>query len=152
MFGLNVFIPDPVGTINERKQDNYNIQFRKNDAKLMITEQHTGNNFRQIGSSLPPQYPDHYKIHHRSVTMDLNNLQNFNPTSPGITYFEEHDTNKHIHNMLKSGQGMHSHPPNKTTPNHRDTTIPDKIEKWRKNNNVFQVEASHSHKLNFVKV
>jgi len=152
MFGLNVYVqPNPVGTIDATKQNNYNIQFRKNDANLMITEQHTDNNFRQIGS-LPPQYPDHYKIHHHSVTMDLNNLQNFNSTSPGITYFEEHDTNKHINNMLKSGQGMHSHPANKTTPNHRDTTIPDKIEKWRKNNNVFQVEASHNHKLNFVKV
>jgi len=75
------------------------------------------------------------------------NLQNFNPTSPGITYFKEHETNKHIHHG-----GMHSHPANKTTPIHRDTTVPDKIEKWRKRSNIFEVEASHSHKLEVVKV
>jgi len=47
---------------------------------------------------------------------------------------------------------MHSHPANKTTPNHRDTSIPNKIEKWRKRSNVFEVEAQHSHKLEVVKV
>ena len=147
MFGLNVFVqPDPVGTIDATKQDKYNIQHRKNDANLMITEQHTDNYFRQEGD-LPSQIPHHYKIHHHSVTMDLNNLQNFNPTSKGITYFEEHETNKHIH-----GGGMHSHLPNKTTPNHKDMSIPNKIQQWTKRTNVFESPIEHSHKLNFVKV
>ena len=147
MFGLNVYVePDPTGTIDATKQDNYNIDHRRNDAKLFINETHTDNYFRQE-KDLPPQYPYHYKIHHDSVTMDLNNLQNFNPTSAGVTYFKEHDTNKHIHHG-----GMHSHPANKTTPIHRDTSIPNKIEKWRKRSNIFEVEAQHSHKLEVVKV
>lgn len=150
MFGLNVFVePDPTGRIDATKQDKYNIQFRKNDANLMITEQHTDNYFRQEGD-IPSQIPHHYKIHHESVTMNLNNLQNFNPTSKGITYFEPHETERHIHH---SSQGsMHSHPANETKPNHRDNTITDKIEKWRKRSNVFESPAEHSHKLNIVKV
>jgi hypothetical protein len=146
MFGLNVYVPDPVGTIDATKQDKYNIHHRRNDAKLFVTEEITDNNHRQTGS-LPPQYPHHYKIHHDSVTMHLNNLQNYNPTSAGITYFQEHETNKHIHHG-----GMHSHPANKTTPQHRDTTIPDKVDKWRKRSNIFESPAEHSHRLNIVKV
>jgi len=150
MFGLNVYVePNPTGRIDATKQDNYNIQFRKPDAKLMINEDITGNYFRQE-KDIPPQYPYHYKIHHESVTMNLNNLQNFNPTSKGLTYFEEHDTNKHIHH---SSQGsMHSHPANKTTPNHRDNTVTNKIDKWRKASNVFEKPEEHSMKLKIVKV
>ena len=147
MFGLNVFVePEPTGTIDATKQDKYNIHHRNTDAKLFVTEEHTVNNHRQTGS-LPPQIPYHYKIHHDSVTMHLNNLQNYNPTSACITYFKEHETNKHIHHG-----GMHSHPANKTTPNHRDTTVPDKVDKWRKRSNIFESPAEHSHRLNIVKV
>ena len=147
MFGLNVFVePEPTGTIDATKQDKYNIQHRNTDAKLFVTEEHTDNNFRQEGS-LPSQIPHHYVIHHDSVTMHLNNLQNFNPTSAGVTYYKEHETNMHIHHG-----GMHSHPANKTTPQHRDTTVPDKIDKWRKRSNIFESPAEYSHKLNVVKV
>ena len=39
MFGLHIFAqPDPTGRIDATKQDNYNIQFRKPDAQLMIKE------------------------------------------------------------------------------------------------------------------
>ena len=146
-FGLNVFVePDPTGTIDATRQDKYNIHHRKNDASLMIKENHTDNYFRQEGD-IPSQIPHHYVIHHDSVTMNLSNLQNFNATSPGITYFAEHATNKHIHHG-----GMHSHPANKTTPQHRDTTVPDKIDKWRKRSNIFESPAEYSHKLNVVKV
>jgi len=146
-FGLNIFVePNPVGTIDATRTQSYNTHHRRNDANLMINEPITDNYHRQE-KDLPPQYPYHYKIHHDSVTMNLSNLQNFNPTSPGLTYFKEHETNKHIHHG-----GMHSHPANKTTPNHRETTVPDKIEKWRKRSNVFEVEAQHSHKLEVVKV
>jgi len=147
MFGLNVFVePDPTGRIDATKQDNYNIQFRKPDAKLMINEDITGNYHRQE-KDIPAQYPYHSKIHHEHVTINMNNLQNFNPTSKGLTYFEEHETNKHIHHG-----GYHSHPPNKTKPNHRDNTVTNKIDKWRKSNNVFEKPAEHSMTLKIVKV
>lgn len=147
MFGLNVNVePNPVGTIDATKQNKYNIHHRRNDAKLMITENHTDNYFRQEGD-LPSQIPYHRVIHHDSVTMHLNNLQNYNPTSAGITYFKEHETNKHIHHG-----GYHSHPANKTTPDHKDTKIVDKIEKWRKPNIEFEKPKEYSHKLEVVKV
>jgi len=77
-FGLNVFVePNPTGTIDATKQDKYNIHHRNTDANLMINEKHTKNYHRQE-KDIPPQYPYHYKIHHNSVTMNLNNLQNFN--------------------------------------------------------------------------
>lgn len=147
MFGLNVFVePDPTGRIDATKQDNYNIQFRKPDAKLMINEDITGNYFRQEKDILP-QYPYHSKIHHEHVTINMNDLQNFNACSKGLTYFEEHETNKHIHHG-----GFHSHPPNKTKPNHRENTVTDKIDKWRKSNNVFEKHPDHSMRLKIVKV
>jgi hypothetical protein len=150
MFGLNVFVePDPTGRIDATKQVNYNIPFRKRDAKLMIKQDITGNYFRQE-KDIPPQYPYHSKIHHEHVTINMNNLQNFNACSKGLTYFEEHETNKHIHNATSIG--MHSHPSNKTKPNHRDNTVTDKIDKWRKSNNVFEKHPEHSMTLKIVKV
>jgi hypothetical protein len=147
MFGLHIFPePNPTGTIDALKQVNYNIPFRKNDSKLMIKEDITGNYFRQE-KDIPPQYPYHYKIHHEHVTMNMNNLQNFNPTSKGITYFQEHETNLHIHHGK-----FHSHPPNKTKPNYRDNTVTNKIDKWRKSNNVFEKPAEHSMTLKILKV
>ena len=150
MFGLNIFPePDPVGTIDAVKQDNYNIPFRKPDAKLMKNEPITGNYFRQE-NDIPPQYPHHYKIHHNSVTMHLNDLQNYNPCSKGITYFEPHETERHIHHASQGS--MHSHPANKTIPNHRDNTVTDKIDKWRKSSNIFEKPAEFSQTLKIVKV
>ena len=147
MFGLHIFPEtDPTGRIDATKQVNYNIPFRKNDSKLMINQDITGNYHRQVGD-IPPQIPHHSKIHHDSVTMHLNNLQNFNPSSKGLTYFEEHETNKHIHHG-----GYHSHPPNKTKPNYRDNTVTNKIDKWRKSSNVFEKPAEHSMGLKVVKV
>ena len=79
MFGLHIFAqPDPTGRIDATKQVNYNIPFRKNDSKLMINQDITGNYHRQVGD-IPPQIPHHSKIHHDSVTMHLNNLQNLMP-------------------------------------------------------------------------
>jgi len=147
MFGLGVmYETDPVGTINERKQQNYNIPFRKPDAKLMVTEPITGNYNRQEGD-IPPQIPYHSKIHHRSVTMDLNNTINFDPTSAGHQYYKEHETNLHLHHG-----GAHSHPANKTKPNHKDLTVPNKIENWRKRTNVFEKPIEHSLRLQTVNI
>jgi hypothetical protein len=147
MFGLHIFPqPNPTGTIDALKQDDYNIQFRKNDSKLMIKQDITDNYFRQVGD-IPAQYPYHSKIHHEHVTINMNNLQNFNPCSKGITYFEEHETNKHIHHGK-----FHSHYPNKTKPNYRDNTVTNKIDKWRKSNNIFEKPIEHSMGLKIVKV
>ena len=147
MFGLHIFPEtDPTGRIDITRTQSYNTHHRKNDSKLMVNEPHTRNYHRQVGD-IPPQYPYHSKIHHDSVTMHLNNLQNFNPSSKGLTYFEEHETNKHIHHG-----GYHSHPPNKTKPNYRDNTVTNKIDKWRKSNNIFEKPIEHSMGLKVVKV
>tara|TARA_R110000803_G_scaffold48881_2_gene101707 strand:- start:215 stop:631 length:417 start_codon:yes stop_codon:yes gene_type:complete len=36
-------------------------------------------------------------IQHESVTENLKQLQDFNPTSKGVTYFKEHELNKMLH-------------------------------------------------------
>ena len=71
MFGLNVYVqPDPVGTIDATKQDKYNIHHRRNDASLMIKENHTDNYFRQEGD-IPSQIPHHYVISCKSKAFNL---------------------------------------------------------------------------------
>lgn len=139
MFGLNVFVEnDGIGRVDSTREDSYNIPFRKTDAKYFISQPATKSYNRQYGD-IPPQYDSHSVIHHESVTMNLNNLQNFNPTSPGITYFEEHDTNKHIHYG-----GMHSHPANRNIHDFRNTKIVDEIDDLRKGINFFEKPKSHS--------
>ena len=146
MFGLNVFVePNPTGTINSLTQNKYNIPFRNNDASLFYNEKITKSYNRQYGD-VPPQFDKHKVINHEHVTINLNNLMNFNPTSAGYSYFDEHETNKHIYHRSTS------YYPNETLPNHRNTDIVDGINKMRKNDNVFVVPKSHSQTLKVRKV
>ena len=141
MFGLNVFVePSPVGQINSLKQDSYNVQFRKNDASLFMNEKISKSYNRQLGD-IPPQYDKHKVIHHEHVTVNMNNLMNFNPSHHGNSYFHEHDTNKHLYHKSTSFY------PNETKANHRDTRIIDEISSTRKNSNVYTNPVSHSQKL-----
>lgn len=141
MFGLGVFVePNPVGQINSLKQDNYNIPFRKNDANLFYNEKISKSYNRQLGD-IPSQYDKHKVIHHEHVTVNMNNLMNFNATHHGNSYFHEHETNKHLYHKSTS------YYPNETLSNHHDTKIVDKINEIRKNDNVFVVPVSHSQKL-----
>jgi hypothetical protein len=141
MFGLNVFVePSPVGQINSLKQDSYNVQFRKNDASLFMNEKISKSYNRQLGD-IPPQYDKHKVIHHEHVTVNMNNLMNFNPAHHGNSYFHEHDTNKHLYHKSTSFY------PNETKADHRDTRIIDEISYARKNSNVYTNPVSHSQKL-----
>jgi len=141
MFGLNVFVePNAVGTVDSLKQNKYNIPFRSNDASLFYNQKISKSYNRQFGD-IPPQYDKHKVIHHEHVTVNMNNLMNFNPTHAGNTYFHEHETNKHIYHKNTSLY------PNETLSNHRDTKIVDEINYLRKNNNVFTVPKNHSQTL-----
>ena len=140
MFGLNVYSGDPVGQINSLKQDNYNIPFRKNDANLFYNEKISKSYNRQLGD-IPSQYDKHKVIHHEHVTVNMNNLMNFNATHHGNSYFHEHETNKHLYHKSTS------YYPNETLSNHHDTKIVDKINEIRKNDNVYTNPVSHSQTL-----
>ena len=141
MFGLGVFVePNPTGTINSLKQDKYNIPFRDNNASLFYNEKISKSYNRQLGD-IPAQYDKHKVIHHEHVTVNMNNLMNFNPTHHGNTYFQEHETNKHLYHKNNSFY------PNETLSNHHDTEIVDKINNMRKNDNVFVIPKSHSQTL-----
>ena len=141
MFGLNVFVePNPTGTINSLKQDSYNIKFRKNDAKLFYNEKISKSYNRQLGD-IPAQYDKHKVIHHEHITVNMNDLMNFNPAHHGHTYFQEHKTNKHLYHKNNSFY------PNETLSNHHNTDIVDKINDMRKNDNVFVIPKSHSQTL-----
>ena len=141
MFGLGVFVePNPTGTINSLKQDSYNIPFRKNDANLFYNEKISKSYNRQLGD-IPAQYDKHKVIHHEHITVNMNDLMNFNPAHHGNTYFQEHKTNKHLYHTNNSFY------PNETLSNHHDTEIVDKINNMRKNDNVFVIPKSHSQTL-----
>jgi len=141
MFGLGVFVENnPVGQINSLKQDSYNVPFRKNDSSLFMNEKISKSYNRQLGD-IPAQYDKHKVIHHEHVTVNMNNLMNFNPAHHGSSYFHEHDTNKHLYHKSTS------YYPNETKANHRDTRIIDEISSTRKNSNVYTNPVSHSQKL-----
>ena len=72
------------------------------------------------------------------VTVLLSELQNYNPTSKGVDYFEENETNKMLH-----------HPESKhfySGINHRNTKIIDEIDEKRKKNIKYHY-PEHSHRL-----
>ena len=77
--------------------------------------------------------------HHTSITADMNNLINFNPTSKGLTYFEEHETNKILHYQLSR--------PRFDAIIMKDTEIVDKIDDMKKQGRHYHSYPQHSHKL-----
>lgn len=146
MFGLNVFVePNPVGTINSLKQNKYNIPFRDNNASLFYNEKISKSYNRQI-NDIPPQYDKHYVLNHEHVTVNMNDLMNFNPAHHGNTYFHQHETNNHLYHKSTS------HYPNETIANYRDTKIVDEVDYLRKNNDVFLTPKNHSQTLKVRKV
>jgi hypothetical protein len=75
MLGYNI---QPTGTLNTTTfmDTNYHMPFKKNEINF-FNKRHKSHN-RQIGQ-IPSQ--KHNVKYNTSVTMDLNNLQNFNPTN-----------------------------------------------------------------------
>lgn len=116
--------------------ENYHHPFKKTEVDY-FDKRHKSLYHKE--GDIPPEYKRMFVQHHRSITNDMNNLQNFNPTI-GTTYFEEHDTNK----MLHGGVGTR---PRYELFNFRDTHIPDKIDNWKKDGNHPHTRPEHSQKL-----
>ena len=112
---------NPCGTITANQ---YQGDMKKSNINFF--QKHHPNNHRMSGKVFTLQdLPfKEKKYDYGHVTMDMNNLQNWNATSMGHDYFEEHETNKHLH-----------HPTTRhiyTGINNRDTHVVDEIEAKRK--------------------
>jgi hypothetical protein len=116
--------------------ENYHHPFRKTE-NMFFNKHHKSLYHKEGGIS--DEFKRTFHQHHRSVTNDINNLQNFNPNI-GITYYKEHDTNK----MLNGAVGTR---PRYELFNFRDTSIPDKIDNWKKDGDHPHTRPEHSHKL-----
>jgi len=80
---------DPVGSIDGN-------QFQTDSEKRDINffQKRNKNYFRNTDPTSPYDY---YNIDNTHTSIQLNNLQNYNPTSKGITYYEPHETEKLLH-------------------------------------------------------
>ena len=144
MLGYNTQIQEfPTGTLNSTPfmDTNYHMPFKKNDINF-FNKHHKSYN-RQIGQ-IPSQIPHHNVKHNTSVTMNLNNLQNFNPTI-GQLYFQEHDTNRTL---------RHDKHPSKDIEftNYSYNKIVKEIDDIKNNNNVFHAYKHHSQTLQPIKI
>lgn len=120
--------------------DKYHNPFKRTENDF-FNKHHKSLYHKEGGIS--PEFAKTFYQHHTSVTNELNNTMNFNPTI-GVTYYEEHDTNKHLH-----------YP--KTKPryelfNFRDNIVTDKIDDWKKEGNHHHSLPEHSQKLNIRRI
>ncbi len=127
--------PDPCGTISNNKHFHHQVhKVNETDMEKKVNKNH----FRST-----PAYPAEFKRmnvrHHTSITANMNNLINFNPTSKGLTYFEEHDTNKILHYQLSR--------PRFDAVIMRETEIVDKIDDMKKAGTHYHAYPQHSHRL-----
>lgn len=138
MFG-NLFVEsDPTGRV--AGDINYHHPFKKPEAKHF--DKRHKSHIRNI-DGIPMEKKRLFVQHHRSIENDFNNLMNFNPTNKGLTYYEEHKTNKQIHYPLSR--------PRFDATSFRDTEIPDKIDDWRKDGRHYHIHGKHSQTLNTIK-
>ena len=131
MFGNLDVAKNPCGQISGSKI--FNTDWKKTEADYF--DKRHKSHFR-TGEGIPSEFKRYFKQHHTDVTTSMNNLQNFNPTNKGITYFEQHDTNKHI-NYPTSRPRFESF-------NYRDTSIPDKIDALKKEGNHLHTYFKHA--------
>ena len=120
MFGLQNVESNEVGELNGKTHFHY--PFRINNATIF--NKHHKSVYHKEGG-IPPEYKRLNQRVHRSVTNDMNNLINFNPTRGSEKQqFEEHKTNMHLHYPNSK--------PRYLLVNNRNTEIQDKIESMRK--------------------
>lgn len=119
---------------------NYHHLFKKTENDF-FNKRHKSINHKE--GQLAPEYKKTFYQHHTSVTNELNNTMNYNPTM-GITYYKEHETNMHL-NYPKTR-------PRYEISNLRDNVVNDKIEDWKKPGEHFHTLPSHSHKLNIRRI
>lgn len=142
MLGYNIEPHEfPTGTLNTTKymDTNYHMPFKKSNANF-FNKHHKSYN-RQIGQ-IPSQ--KHNVKYNTSVTMDFNNLQNFNPTI-GQIYFEEHETNKTLRHDKHPSRDIEF-------TNYSYNKIIKEIDEIKKNNNVYHAYKNHSQTLQPVRV
>ena len=134
MFGnLNVYT-DPVGQVAGAY--NYHHPFKRSEAEY-FDKRHQS--FFRNTDGIPMEKERMFVQHSRSIENDFNNLINFNPTNKGLTYYEEHETNKLIHYPLSR--------PRFLTTAYKDTEIVDKINLWKKEGRHYHNYPEHSQTL-----
>jgi len=132
MFGLQDVYTNEVGELQGRT--NFHYLFRINNATIF--NKHHKSLYHKEGG-IPPEYKRLNQRVHRSVTNDMNNLMNFNPTRGSEKQqFEEHSTNLHL--IYPKSK------PRYLLVNNRDTSIPDKINDMKKPGKHFERYAEHS--------
>jgi len=132
MFGLQNVESNEVGELNGKTHFHY--PFRINNATIF--NKHHKSVYHKEGG-IPPEYKRLNQRVHRSVTNDMNNLINFNPTRGSEKQqFEEHKTNMHLHYPNSK--------PRYLLVNNRNTEIQDKIESMRKPGKHFERYPQHS--------
>jgi hypothetical protein len=139
MFGNQIYEDNPTGRVAGKTH--FHHPFKLNEINYYL--KHNKNYFRNT-DGIPYEKSRFFKQHHSSVTVDMNNLGNFNPTNKGITYFKEHDTNNHIHNTK-------SHLRLENVSNY-DNSINEKIEAWRKPGKHYHNRPEHSQTLNIFRM
>ena len=142
MLGYNTQIQDyPTGTLNTTSfmDTNYHMPFKKSEINF-FNKRHKSYN-RQIGQ-IPAQ--KHNVKYNTSVTMDFNNLQNFNPTI-GQVYFAEHETNKTLRHDKHASKDI-------DFTNYSYNRIVKEIDEIKKHDNVYHAYKKHAQTLQPVRV
>jgi len=142
MFGLGSdYYKNPVGSINIEKTQEFNTQWRKSEP-YYFNKHHKSQHYYNDGIEIMPYYNEKY-----NTSIYANHLNNINYNSTiGQTYYEEHETNKHLNkerhiskHKFSGGEGF------------KNSLIVDEINEMRKNKNVFVVPPYASHTLKEIK-
>ena len=132
MFGLQNVATNEVGELNGKKHFHY--PFRLNNVDIF--NKHHKSLYHKEGD-YPPEFKRLNQKVYRSVTNDMNNLMNFNPTRGSEKQqFEQHPTNMHLHYSKSK--------PRYLLVNNRNTEIQDKIESMKKPGKHYERYPQHS--------
>jgi hypothetical protein len=126
----------PCGGIEGKYHYHHPFKYSEED----YFNKHHKNYFRNT-DGIPEEYDRYFKQHHTSVTVDMNNLGNFNPTRGSeATKFEHTETEKHLHYEKSK--------PRYNEITHKNTEIVDKINDMKKPQPQFSIFSEHSQRLN----
>ena len=141
MFGLNNVNTDECGELNTTKiKDNHaHIHFPFYKNQIDIFNKHH-KSYNRPANGVPPEFKRLNQRYNTSTTAELMKTMHFNPTMGSEKMgFYETDTNMHL--LYPKSK------PRFSSVNNRDTSIPDKIDAWKKPGRHYHAYPQQSHSL-----
>ena len=141
MFGLQAVEPNECGELNTTKiKDNHAHRHFPFDKTIIDVFNKHHKSYNRPANGVPAEYARYNQRYNTSTTNELLKTMHFNPTM-GSEKMKYHETDTNMHLLYPKSKQRY------LSINNRDTSIPDKIDAWKKPGRHYHSYPQQSHSL-----